>query len=63
MDAVQAFIQTANETLGKSQLDSRRRKTLVDRIEAEVRKPLGTDVVGVVELADGRPKLSQGTLR
>jgi hypothetical protein len=63
MATVQAFIQTTNETLGKSQLRSSRPKSLIGKIEAEIRKPHGTDVVGIVELADGRPKLSQGTLR
>jgi len=63
MDTVQAFFQTTNETLGKSQLGSGRPKSLIGRIEAEARRPLGRDVVGVVELGDGRPKLSKGTLR
>lgn len=63
LGTVQAFIQTTNETLGKSQLGSGRPKSLLGRIEAEVNRPQGQDVVGVVELADGRPKLSTGTLR
>jgi hypothetical protein len=63
METVQAFRKATNEALGGSQLDSGRRKSLIGRIEAEVRRPQGTDVVGIVELADGRPKLSQGTLR
>lgn len=63
MDTVRDFIQTANETIGKSQLDSRRRRSLLEQIESAIRRPQGTDVVGIVELADGRPKLSQGTLR
>jgi hypothetical protein len=63
MEAVQAFIQTTNETLGKSERSSRHAKSLVGQIEAEMRRPQGTDVVGIAELADGRLKLSRGTLR
>jgi hypothetical protein len=63
METVQAFMKATNETLGRSQPGSARRNSLLGQIEAEARRPQGSDVVGIVELADGRPKLSHGTLR
>jgi hypothetical protein len=63
MGTVQAFIMATNETLAGSRPGSGRRNSLLGQIQAEVRRPQGTDVVGIVELAAGRPKLSQDTLR
>jgi hypothetical protein len=63
METVQAFMMATNETLAGSRPGSGRRNSLLGQIDAEVRRPQGTDVVGIVELADGRPKLSQDTLR
>ena len=58
---VQAFFQAANQVWGKSQPGSSRGKSLIGKVAAEVKRPQGTDIVGIVELADGRPKLSKTT--
>jgi hypothetical protein len=64
MDTVRTFIQTGKETLGKSQgARSSGGKSLIGKIAAEMGRPEGADMVGVVELADGRKKFSEGVLR
>jgi hypothetical protein len=63
MRAVQAFTQTTNETLGSSRPTPRRPPTPLERVEAQAGRPRGTDVVGIVELAAGRAKVSRGILR
>jgi hypothetical protein len=60
---VQAFIQAAHETLGRPQPESRPSKSLFfSGIEARMAAQK-EDVVGVVELADGRTKQSRDTIQ
>jgi hypothetical protein len=64
MSAVTAFIHATNETFRKPQSESRQARSLLGRIEANMKKlPHGEDVAGVAELADGRSKLSSSVIR
>jgi hypothetical protein len=58
---VHAFIQAARETMGNSQVGSGPSGSLLGRIEAQ--RAAQEDVVGVVELADGRTKRSKDAIR
>ena len=58
MRSAQAFIYATNETFKASEARTGRPKTLFGGIAAEFQRPHGTDVMGVVELADGRPRLA-----
>jgi hypothetical protein len=59
---VQAFIRATRETLGRPQAESGPPKTLLGAIEAQMAGQKDA-VVGVVELADGRPKRSRETIQ
>jgi hypothetical protein len=59
---VHAFIQASRETMGNSQVGSGPSGSLLGRIEAQ-RAARKEDVVGVVELADGRTKRSKDAIR
>jgi hypothetical protein len=62
MHAVEAFIYATNETFGESQREQA--GSLVGKIQADMKKlPQGKDVAGIVELADGRFKLSSSVIR
>src|SRR5258708_15844709 len=62
--AVEAFIHATNETFGGSQGESKQAGSLIGKIQAETKKlPQGKDVAGIVELADGRSKLSRSVIR
>ncbi len=64
MRAVEAFIHATNETFGESQGESKQAGSLIGKIQAETKKlPQGKDVAGIVELADGRSKLSRSVIR
>jgi hypothetical protein len=64
MQAVEAFIHATNETFGESQRESKQARSLIGKVLAEMKKlPQGKDVAGIVELADGRSKLSSGVIR
>jgi hypothetical protein len=63
LQTAQTFIQTTNAAFGKSLAKSDRNLTLVGRIGAEVNRLSRTNVVAIVELGDGRTKLSKGTLQ
>jgi hypothetical protein len=59
---VHAFIQATRETLGRSQAELGRPKSTIRAIQEEAAGQR-EDVVGVVELADGRTKRSRETIR
>jgi hypothetical protein len=64
MRAVQAFINATNETFGESQRGPNQAGSLIGKIHADMNKlPHGRDVAGIVELADGRSKLSSSVIR
>lgn len=57
---LQAFIQATNEVAIKSQ--SSRGKSLIGLIIEETKRPKGPAVAGLVQLADGRTRLSKGVI-
>jgi hypothetical protein len=59
---VHAFLQAARETIGGSQAESAPPSSLIGTIQARMAAQKD-DVVGVVELADGRTKQSRDTIR
>ncbi|HEX3961163.1 MAG TPA: hypothetical protein VHZ03_31850 [Trebonia sp.] len=64
LDVVRSFMQTGKETLENSQsFKPNGNSSLVGKIAAEMGRPEGADIVGVVELVDGRKKFSEGVLR
>jgi hypothetical protein len=64
MHAVQAFIDATNETFGESQREPKQAGSPVGKIQTEMNKlPHGKAIAGIVELADGRSKLSSSVIR
>ncbi len=59
---VHAFIQATRETIGKSQPESEPPKSLFGGIESRMAAQK-EDILGVVELADGRTKRSREAIR